>query len=100
MTSGIVSYGIYIPQFRIKVDEIANTWGKKGKEISRSLGVVEKSVPNIDEDTVTIGIEAAQNALSRSGINPENLEVCFVGSESHPYAVNPTATIIGIGMGF
>ncbi len=100
MTSGIVSYGIYIPRFRIKVDDIADTWGKKGKEINRSLGVVEKSVPNMDEDTVTIAIEAAQNALLRVNINSQDLEVCFVGSESHPYAVNPTATIVGelIGM--
>lgn len=97
--TGIVGYGIYIPKQRIKVEEIANVWGKNGSEISKSLGIKEKSVPNIDEDTVTLGYEAAINALSCANISPQKIESCLVGSESHPYAVNPTATIIGEFLG-
>ena len=65
MVSGIVSYGVYIPRFRIRLDEIARVWGD-GEEISEGLRVFEKSVPDLDEDAVTIAVEAARNALQRA----------------------------------
>ena len=96
---GIVSYGSYIPKFRIKVEEIARVWGEDAKKIKGGLGVHEKSVPDVDEDTATIGVEAAREAVKRAGIDPEEIGAVFVGSESHPYAVKPTATIVGEALG-
>ena len=46
---GIVSYGSYIPKFRIKVEEIAGVWGEDAKKIKGGLGVYEKSVPDVDK---------------------------------------------------
>lgn len=94
MNVGILGYGAYIPKYRLKTDDIASVWGKKGKEVKRSLGVKEKAVPSFDEDAVTLAYEAARYALKRAQVSAENIEVCFVGSESHPYAVNPTSTIV------
>lgn len=94
MVCGIVSYGVYIPRFRIRLDEIARVWGD-GAEISEGLQVFEKSVPDLDEDAVTIAVEAARNALHRSGVDPKRIGAIYVGSESHPYAVKPSATIVG-----
>jgi hydroxymethylglutaryl-CoA synthase len=94
LVSGIVSYGVYIPRFRIRLDEIARVWGD-GEEISEGLRVFEKSVPDLDEDTVTIAVEAARNALQRARIDPKRIGAIYAGSESHPYAVKPTATIVG-----
>ena len=65
MAKGIVSYGVYIPRFRIRLEEIARVWGD-GEEISEGLRVLEKSVPDLDEDTVTIAVEAARNAIESS----------------------------------
>ncbi len=98
MVSGIVSYGVYIPRFRIRLDEIARVWGD-GEEISEGLQVFEKSVPDLDEDTVTIAVEAARNALQRARIDPKRIGAIYAGSESHPYAVKPTATIVGQAIG-
>jgi len=94
LVSGIVSYGVYIPRFRIRLDEIARVWGE-GEEITEGLRVFEKSVPDLDEDTVTIAVEAARNALQRARIDPKRIGAIYAGSESHPYAVKPTATIVG-----
>ena len=94
MVSGIVSYGVYIPRFRIRLDEIARVWGD-AEEISEGLQVFEKSVPDLDEDTVTFAVEAARNALQRAQIDPKRIGAIYAGSESHPYAVKPTATIVG-----
>lgn len=94
MVSGIVSYGVYIPRFRIRVDEIARVWGD-GDDISEGLRVFEKSVPDLDEDAVTIAVEAARSALKRADIDPKRIGAIYAGSESHPYAVKPTGTIVG-----
>ncbi|RLI78824.1 hydroxymethylglutaryl-CoA synthase, partial [Archaeoglobales archaeon] len=92
---GIVSYGTYIPRFRIKVEEIARIWGEDAETIKNGLGILEKSVPDIDEDTATIAVEASREAVERAGIDPQEIGAVFVGSESHPYAVKPTSTIVG-----
>ncbi|MBE8540596.1 hydroxymethylglutaryl-CoA synthase [Geoglobus acetivorans] len=92
---GLVSYGTYIPKFRIKVEEIARIWGENPETIKNGLGVYEKSVPSIDEDAATIAVECAREAVRRADIDRNYIGAVFVGSESHPYAVKPTATIVG-----
>ncbi|MBI2039534.1 hydroxymethylglutaryl-CoA synthase [Candidatus Microgenomates bacterium] len=91
---GIISYGVYIPKFRIKPTDIAQSWGKEAPEVEKSLGVMEKAVASYDEDAVTLAIEAAQKALITGNINPEDIGGITVGSESHPYAVKPSSTIV------
>jgi len=99
--TGIVSYGTYIPRSRLKLADIARAWKKNEKEIVSSLGIVEKSVPGVDEDAVTIALEAALQSMSTFYGKPSDIEALFIGSESHPYAVNPTSTIVGelLGIG-
>lgn len=92
---GIVSYGTYIPIYRIATGDIAAAWGKEQADIVGSLGIREKSVPGVDEDAVTVAFEAAQSCLNTFPGKPTDLGALFVGSESHPYAVNPTSTIVG-----
>ena len=92
---GIVGYGAYIPQYRLPAAEIARVWGRSQK----SVPIKEKAVPGLDEDTVTMSIEAARNALARADINPELLRAVWTGSESHPYAVKPSSTIISEALG-
>lgn len=94
MSIGITSYGVYIPRYRIKIEEIARVWGGNPDLIKKGLLVYEKSVPDIDEDAATIAVEAARNAVRRNNIDPKEIGAIYVGSESHPYAVKPTATIV------
>ncbi len=94
MDVGIVGYGVYIPRYRIRVEEIAKVWGNDPERIKQGLQVHEKSVPAPDEDTATIAVEAARNAVKQAGIDPQEIGAIYVGSESHPYAVKPTATIV------
>jgi len=100
--SGIVSYGSYIPKYRIKPDEIARVWGEDPESIRNGIYILSKSVPSPDEDVATISVEAARNAVNRGKIDPMDIGSIYVGSESHPYAVKPTATIVSsaIGAGF
>ena len=94
MKTGICGYGVYIPRFRIKAEEIASVWGGDADGIKAGLKVGEKAIAGLDEDTVTIAVEAARNAMEMAEIDPSNIGAIYVGSESHPYAVKPTATIV------
>ncbi len=97
--TGIITYGTYIPRFRIRVREIAETWGASADDVTKGLGVLEKSVPDVDEDTITIAVEAARSALSRRRVDPDEIGAIYVGSESHPYAVKPSACTVAEAIG-
>ena len=92
---GIVGYGAYVPRYRLPASEVARVW-KEGQD---ALPIEEKAVPGLDEDVVTMSIEAARNALQRAAIEPGLIRAVWVGSESHPYAVKPTSTIVAEAIG-
>ena len=97
--AGIVGYGVYVPPYRIRVEDIASVWNKEPGQIKAGLGIEEKSLPSMDEDTITISVEAARNAVFHGKVDPREIEAIFVGSESHPYAVKPTAVVVGESIG-
>ncbi len=92
---GIIGYGAYVPRYRLPSAEVARIWvgGARGGPVK------EKSVPGLDEDVITMSIEAARNALLRAEIDPCELRAVWVGSESHPYSVKPTSTIVAEAIG-
>lgn len=92
---GIVGYGAYVPRYRLPASEVARVWtdGEGG------LPIKEKAVAGIDEDVATMSVEAARNALARAGVSPSQIRAVWVGSESHPYAVKPTSTIVAEAIG-
>ncbi|MEJ2304123.1 MAG: hypothetical protein P8Y14_21550 [Anaerolineales bacterium] len=92
---GIIGYGAYVPRYRLPATEVARIWtdGEGG------LPIKEKAVAGIDEDVATMSIEAARNALARADISPAEIRAVWVGSESHPYAVKPTSTIVAEAIG-
>ena len=96
---GIVGYGAYIPRNRIKVEEIAKVWGADAPSYKKGLLLEEKSVPSLDQDTITMSVEAAKNALKRAPIDPKEIGALYVGSESHPYAVKPSGTVVAEALG-
>jgi len=97
---GIVGYGSYVPRYRLVSQEVSELW----TEGNATSPVREKAVPGLDEDVVTMCIEAARNALARAhtispDFAPTKLGAVWVGSESHPYAVKPTSTIVAEAIG-
>jgi len=97
--AGIVGYGAYVPRQRIKVEEIAKVWGADAPSYKRGLMLREKSVPGPDQDVITMSVEATKNALRRAKIDPKEIGCIYIGSESHPYAVKPSGTVVAEAIG-
>ena len=74
---GIVGYGPYVPRYRLPASEVNRMWaGGVG-----GVPVQEKAVAGLDEDVVTMSVEAARNALARSGgVDPADIRALWVGS--------------------
>lgn len=89
----IIGYGSYIPRFRIKKEEYIKAWGNF---IGR---IEEKAVIGYDEDTLTMAVEAGQNALKNSNLKREDIKMVSVGSCTPPYVLRSMASEIAMAIG-
>jgi 3-hydroxy-3-methylglutaryl CoA synthase len=77
---GIVSYGAYIPLFRL------------GKATAGWESPVERAIANFDEDSVTMGVAALRDALT--AMDTATLDALYFASTTSPYAEKQSATTI------
>ncbi|MGH8990089.1 MAG: OB-fold domain-containing protein [Acidimicrobiia bacterium] len=84
--AGLVGYGAYIPYFRLKRSEIAAVLGEGG-------GKGTRAVASYDEDTTSMGVEAARNAL-RNAPDAARPQRVFFATASPPYLDKANATVI------
>jgi len=66
MVRGILAYGAYLPYRRLDRASITAVTGRGG-------GVGHRSVASYDEDTSTMGVEAARLALAGAPVDPDAL---------------------------
>ncbi len=82
---GIVSYGAYIPIYRLSREAIGQMWTK-------SVGKGEKAVANADEDSLTMGVEAVLDCLN--GLDRQKVDGLYFATASPPYVEKQSASII------
>jgi hydroxymethylglutaryl-CoA synthase len=82
--AGITSIGAYIPQYRLKLDEVAKFWHVKG-------GAGEKAVAGYDEDSITMAVAAALDCINVNGVQPDGL---YFATTTNPYKEKQGAAII------
>jgi hydroxymethylglutaryl-CoA synthase len=85
--AGIISFGAYIPLWRLSRDAIAEAWQ------SASIGG-ERSLANNDEDTVTMATEAAIDCLS--GWQREKVDGLYFASTTSPYKEKECSTLVAM----
>jgi 3-hydroxy-3-methylglutaryl CoA synthase/uncharacterized OB-fold protein len=83
---GIVSYGSYVPYRRLKRSAIAEVLG-----IPAEKG--ERSVASFDEDSVSMAVEAARDALASAPGVP--IDALFFATTTPPYADKLNAALVG-----
>jgi 3-hydroxy-3-methylglutaryl CoA synthase/uncharacterized OB-fold protein len=67
MSTGIVSYGVYLPRHRLSREAIRATLGQGG-------GKGTRSVAGYDEDTTSMGVEAARRARWNGSFEPASVQ--------------------------
>jgi hydroxymethylglutaryl-CoA synthase len=85
--AGIISYGAYIPLWRLSRDTIAEAWE------SASTGG-ERSVANNDEDPITMATEAAIDCLH--GLKREEVDGLYFASTTSPYKEKECSTLVAM----
>ncbi|MFO7773173.1 MAG: OB-fold domain-containing protein [Dehalococcoidia bacterium] len=81
--TGIISYGAYIPRWRLSKDLIAK--GTKG----------EKAIAGFDEDSVTMAVAAAD---CLKGLDRDTVDGLFFASTTSPYGEKQMSTLIAAAM--
>ena len=82
---GIVSYGSYIPSYRLPRDVIAKEWD------TPSLGG-ERALASFDEDSLTLAMNASIDALGER--NPKEVAGIFFASTTSPYREKQAAATV------
>ncbi|MSQ26132.1 MAG: hydroxymethylglutaryl-CoA synthase family protein [Dehalococcoidia bacterium] len=84
--SGISAIGAYIPMYRLPREAFKQAWG--------TGGAGERSVASYDEDTTTMAVGAALDALNAG--SREGVDAVFFGSTTPAYAEKQTASMIAV----
>ena len=101
MATGITSYGTAIPFLRISVEAIADVWKNTGLDLlKKNLRLTERAVLAPDEDTITLAVAAAREAVDRSGLGRNRFRALYFGTYTNPYDSRPSASILAEMLGF
>jgi 3-hydroxy-3-methylglutaryl CoA synthase len=85
----ILSYGVYVPIWRISRDEIAQSLGRP------SMGG-ERSVASWDEDSLTMAVQAGLDCLE--GVDSKEVDGLFFATVSSPFKEKQAAAIIATAL--
>ncbi|HWC76679.1 MAG TPA: OB-fold domain-containing protein [Blastocatellia bacterium] len=83
--TGITSFGAYIPFYRLGHKEIARAWGGRS-------GEGERAVANVDQDSITLAVEAVRDLLA--GGDGREVDGLVFASTTSPYAEKQASALI------
>jgi hydroxymethylglutaryl-CoA synthase len=89
MTAGIVTWGTYLPYWRLKRSAIAQVLGA-------GPGKGARAVASYDEDTTTLGVEAGRRALAVGAAAPQDL---LFSTPAPGYLDKTSATTVHAALG-
>lgn len=91
MTVGLLATGTYVPSPRMSSAEMAEATGIPEKVIREKFGLHSKPMPGPDDHPCAMGAWAAQAALTKAGVDPNEIDVIISISEEykeHPLMVS------------
>jgi 3-hydroxy-3-methylglutaryl CoA synthase len=83
--AGITSFGAYIPYYRLSHKTLAAAWGGRA-------GDAERAVANVDEDAITMAVEAARDLLAGNGAS--DVDALMFASTTSPYSEKQISAMI------
>lgn len=87
MKKGIMSLGAYLPYHYLTRTALGQAWGGKG-------GKGEKSIADVDEDSVTMAVEAAMGCFRF--MDRKDVNALYFASTTGPYAEKSHSALISV----
>src|SRR5258708_24888680 len=82
---GITAFGAYVPFYRLTHKEIARAWGGRA-------GDGERAVAGVDEDSITMAVEAIRDLLGAS--DGQEIDALIFASTTSPFAEKQASALI------
>ncbi len=83
--TGITAFGAYIPFYRLAHKEIARAWGGRA-------GEAERAVAGVDEDSITMALEAVRDLLAKQG--GSEVDGLMFATTTSPFAEKQASALI------
>lgn len=91
---GIDDIAIHFPKLYLDMKDFAEMRGANYAKLNKGLGLSAMAIPDIHEDTATMGANAVTRLIDRNGIDPTTIGRMYLGTESALDGSKPTATYI------
>lgn len=97
--SRIMSVGVYRPKREVPNSEIIEAIDSSDEWIKERSGIHSRRIAGEDESVVSMSVAAAQSALTRAGINAEQLGAVICATVTYPFQTPSAATDIALQLG-
>ncbi|MFT4975350.1 MAG: hydroxymethylglutaryl-CoA synthase [Myxococcota bacterium] len=91
---GIDNIAVYFPRLYVDMRDFAASRGVDYGKLSRGLGLSAMAIPDVHEDTATMGANAVSRLIDQDGLDPRTIGRLYLGTESALDGAKPTATYI------
>ena len=91
---GIDDIAIHFPKLYLDMKDFAEMRDADYGKLNQVLGLAAMAIPDVHEDTATMGANAATRLIDRNGIDPSKIGRMYLGTESALDGAKPTATYI------
>lgn len=91
-TPGVRSVGAYLPRLRVTAEALADGWGQ-------DRGGLTRTVPDADEDALTMAVAAGRRALAAADADGETVDRLVFATTSPPVEEGALTTRLGAALG-
>ena len=97
--SKIYSLGAARGSLKVTNDEIAGPIDSSDEWIRQRTGIITRTRANEEETMVSLAVVAGKEAIEKSGVNPEQIDLVIVSTISFPFATPASAPLIATELG-
>lgn len=91
---GIDDISLHFPRLYFDMEDFAKLRGADFGKLNKGLGLSAMAIPDVHEDTATMGANAVTRLLDRNSLHPSSIGRIYLGTESALDGAKPTATYI------
>ena len=91
---GIDDIALHFPRLFFAMQDFAEFRGADYGNLNKGLGLEAMAIPDVHEDTATMGANAVSRLIDRNSLEPSSIGRIYLGTESALDGAKPTATYI------